>query len=233
MSTATAERLTERALELALCAATTGYPDEGILERLGPLLAQPSLAATVADTPLASLLASWGRDEACLDAARSAYLERFERAAGGNPLHETEYARSKLLAKPTVLADLGGFATAFGFESAGLDMLDHVAAQLELLGVLTLKEAVLTETGDSEGSEIVRDARGKLLKDHTAPLVRALSARADLRDDATFGPVFAFCAAVIDAECEALGVEAEVLRPATDGGEGDHMECGACVALPR
>ncbi len=70
------------------------------------------------------------------------------------------------------MADVGGFYRAFGVEIAdGGERVDHIAAELEFMNLLAVKEAIaLGEEGVTEGpgehAQICRDASRAFLRDH-------------------------------------------------------------------
>ncbi len=66
------------------------------------------------------------------------------------------------------MADVGGFYKAFGLELGdGDERVDHIAAELEFMNLLAVKEAVaLIEEGQGEHAKICRDASRVFLRDH-------------------------------------------------------------------
>lgn len=75
------------------------------------------------------------------------------------------------------MADVAGFYRAFGVEvTPGGERADHVAAELEFLHLLAVKEAVArAEEGESEHLEVCRDAARHFLRDHVAPFAPRLA----------------------------------------------------------
>lgn len=66
------------------------------------------------------------------------------------------------------MADVAGFYKAFGVEvSEGDERVDHIAAELEFMNLLAVKEAIaLQEEGKGEHAQICRDASRVFLRDH-------------------------------------------------------------------
>ena len=68
------------------------------------------------------------------------------------------------------MADVGGFYKAFGVElGEGDERVDHIAAELEFMNLLAVKEFVaLEEEGEGEHAEVCRNAARAFLRDHLA-----------------------------------------------------------------
>ncbi|MCC6644668.1 MAG: molecular chaperone TorD family protein [Polyangiaceae bacterium] len=215
------------ARELALAAALGAYPDDATLEVLAglPLAASPSArgfaeALSRADGPAV---------------VRAAYIDLFDRGRTGASPYETEYGRMRGMSKGNELADLSGFYRAFGLEldaERAHEVQDHVAVELEFYTVLLLKQAALARLGDTEGGEIVRDARRRFLGEHLAPLALALAARPAVKDDPLYGPLFAWCGEALSRECEALGVAPAPLDFFDDPDAGADVACATGPRLP-
>ena len=88
------------------------------------------------------------------------------------PPYETEYTLAEspqhALSQPAHLSDIAGFYKAFGLaiSEERPDRVDHIAAELEFMHVLALKESVAVEGDETEHIEIVRDAQLKFMNDH-------------------------------------------------------------------
>lgn len=220
------DRLLERAQTFTLASILTAYP----VDDVGEILAESrgSLASEDAAGALARVLdAPLGVDD-----LRSAYLDLFERGKQRASLYETEYGHLRGMAKGHDLADIAGFYMAFGLEVSSGDaheMADHIAVELEFYALLLLKQEALK--GDQEGSDIVEGARRKFLVDHLGRVSRAVAERREVIEDAVYGPLFAWCRDIVDAECALLGVEPAPLNYYADPELQRDMECGS-VHLP-
>ena len=81
------------------------------------------------------------------------------------PPYEGSYLVQSFFVQPQMLADAGGFYSAFGLQVAG-DLADHLGAELEFLSVLCLKEAYAREQGWAERAETCVQARRRFLAEH-------------------------------------------------------------------
>ncbi len=223
----TANERLARARTFSLLSLVTTYPGDDLAEGLRVAHDWMGPRAIVAT---ASLL----ERAAALDDLRGDYLGLFDGGGDRASLYETEYGRMRGMAKGNDLADIAGFYEAFGLAldpEAAHEMLDHVAVELEFYSVLLLKEAALVEIGDEEGRQIVEDARKKFLVDHLGRLAGAIAARKEVGGNGVYGPVFAWCAAVVDEECATLGVTPAPLDFFADAEAKKDMGCGS-VHLP-
>ena len=218
--------LTERAGQFALASALSAYPDEELEATL------PSVGPLLAGLPCALPFVQAMEVDGHLDHLRSLYLDQFDRGDSRVPLYETEYGHMRGLAKGRDLADLSGFYQAFGFTMADdgpREMLDHVAVELEFYAVLLAKEEALEARNDTEGCEIVADARKKFHEAHLGPFAHALTART--LSAAPYALVLAFARELVDRECEALSVKVTPLDFYADEEARSALDCGA-VRLP-
>ncbi|MEW5853622.1 MAG: molecular chaperone TorD family protein [Myxococcota bacterium] len=229
MSTVHAD-IDRQAVAFGLASLFTAYPGVDFPARLAGLLRLAQETGLFASDPPAFLARF--QDDRSLDDVRSEYIDVFDRAAESNALYESAHGRA--LGKGNTLADVAAFYHAFGMEPGSdgteAEMVDHVAMELEFYGVLLLKQAYLTSLGDGEGVQIVGEARRKFLDAHLGRLVPAIAARAEVMRSATFGPVFTWCASLVQQECGALGVSPAALEGSHGEAEGDTVECGATVA---
>ncbi len=94
----------------------------------------------------------------------SEYFRLFE--LGISPPYETFYTTSmKKEAAVFEKADVAGFYRAFGVKCSG-EFPDHIAAELEFLSLLLLKEAHALKNNDEEKAKICRDARNSFFEEH-------------------------------------------------------------------
>ncbi len=105
----------------------------------------------------------------------------------GSLLYETELGLPHEFRQSQELADIAGFYQAFGFRTGAAvrERPDHLAAELEFMYVLALKEAYAVENSLPEQAETCRDAQRKFLQDHLArwigPFCRSLERSTDER----------------------------------------------------
>jgi len=219
----TAQRLTDRARDLAFVSMLVTYPDDELADLV--VAAGPCRAAT-------ALAAALAAPQGLID-LRSRYVDLFDRGGQRASLYETEYGRMRGMSKGNDLADLAGFYQAFGLtlDERRHEMLDHLAIELEFYAVLLLKQAALIVGADALGVEIVESARGKFLAAHLGGLARAVAERAEVMADPIYSSVFAWCWQLVERECRELGVAAAPLDFFPDEDSRTPMKCGA-VQLP-
>ena len=98
------------------------------------------------------------------------------------PPYETEYTGAHVFMRAQQLADVAGFYRAFGLKIASSfhERPDHIAAELEFMQVLALKEARALARGERANAGICRRAQARFLKEHLgrwlAPYAERLSA---------------------------------------------------------
>jgi DMSO reductase family type II enzyme chaperone len=151
----------------------------------------------------------------------------------GSLCYETEYGLPHEFRQSQELADIAGFYRAFGFNVGGnvRERPDHLAAELEFMHVLALKEAVAAESGIAEQAETCADAQRKFLQDHLGRWIGWFAE--SLARSAESGPYPAlarFAAAFVRADAERLGAHPEPrslagLQPTPLAPE---MSCEAC-----
>ncbi len=95
----------------------------------------------------------------------SEYFRLFE--LGVSPPYETVYTSSSRGTVTSEKADVAGFYKAFGVKSLG-EYPDHIAAELEFLSLLLLKEAYAMRNRDEENAKICREARVEFYRQHIA-----------------------------------------------------------------
>ncbi|MEW6303066.1 MAG: molecular chaperone TorD family protein [Verrucomicrobiota bacterium] len=170
-------------------------------------------------------------------AFESDYIAIFGHAARGScPLNEIEYGDLKAdpLFQPHRLADLAAFYAAFGLEMVedGGERQDHICVELELMSVLTAKEADALEHQLDDGElAVCREAQRMFLREHlgrwTPAFTRRLSQTAGV---GALGSLARFTREFIEADCRRAGVspgsEDLLLRPADEAGESLCTSCG-------
>jgi TorA maturation chaperone TorD len=148
----------------ALCDLRSGeWPGlEAALERLGAGAPVRSAARAVGET----------LERTGPAGLRASYEATFE-ASGGllcapNEMSHVADTPQEGLTRTFEMADVAGFYRAFGVEVApGGERPDHVAAELEFMHLLAVKEAIARDRPDaSEQAEVCRDAARTFLRDH-------------------------------------------------------------------
>jgi TorA maturation chaperone TorD len=168
-----AEREVATALRRAgayrLLGAAFARPTREGLRDLAALAA--AAAETATDAPgLARALAAFAAAAAGADPEVTAdeYGLLFDRQAPCAP-YEGAYGEAPQMAgKAAQMADIAGFYAAFGLAPAPArpDLEDHVAAELEFMSALAVKEAYALAEGDAEAIEVTRGAEAAFLRDH-------------------------------------------------------------------
>ncbi len=179
-----------RAVVYRLLGGAFGYPSPvglGELERLAVAAAGGPLGVS----PLHELLLGLVEATHQADAGELAheYVFLFDRQVRCPP-YEGAYGEAQQMAgKAPQLADVAGFYAAFGLEPAAArpDAEDHIAAELEFMSALALKESYLLAEGDAEGLEVTREAQVRFLGDHLGRWGEAL---ADSLKEATALPYY-------------------------------------------
>jgi TorA maturation chaperone TorD len=227
-------RALARASMYRLLGAAFACPSASIVAAL-PAAAER--AARTADPEIAAKLLDWAdttRATAPDDLAR-AYVAALERPGGCSP-YEGSYGAAPLLAgKGAELADIAGFYAAFGMapDAGTAEVEDHVAAELEFMSALALKEAAALAEGEAEHVEVTRAAEVAFLRDHLgrwgASFAEALCA---ITTVAYFTKAAELLTAWLTADMSQLGVEVAWLgaRLATDPEETKPFTCPMAAA---
>ncbi len=136
------------------------------------------------------------------------------------PANETSVVAdtaSEQMTRTYALADVAGFYRAFGVEvTAGSEQPDHIAAELEFMHLLAVKEALARlESRAGENADICREAARAFLRDHLGRWAQRLSER--LEENAA-DPVYATAGRLLGRfvalDAEELGAEPELDRAA-------------------
>lgn len=128
------------------------------------------------------------------DELAESYQNTFEASGGLRcPPNETAHTADTpqhAMVKNFELADIAGFYRAFGVEvEPGTERPDHIAAQLEFMHLLAVKEIVAEQKGGrDEQAQICRDAQRAFLRDHLGRWSGRLAARLDTTADGPFYP---------------------------------------------
>jgi TorA maturation chaperone TorD len=208
-------------------AAAEGTGEDALRARLEALRGR-------ADATLAAALERAVEALARIDAGpgRRALADEYDRLLGGRggvPARESGWSDPRRVA-PGELADVLGFARAFGLETRG-ELPDHVACECELASLLALKEAYALAEGWPQQAGIASEAYCRLLADHLVPWLPRFAARVAAE---THSPFYAAAAdalgALVQGEAQRLGLDAHVAGPVAPLGTGEPEEiaCGGC-----
>lgn len=187
-----------------------GYPLGSRFPELAQL-ARAAAEATATPGPVREALTRFAAaaGEAEPGAVADEYVFLFDREVRCPP-YESSYGEAPQMAgKAAALADVAGFYSAFGLAPAHAqpDMEDHIAAELEFMSALGLKEAYALLEDHREGLEVTRQAARTFLADH---LGRWAEAFAEAIGAATPLPYYHALADLLAtwarAETERLGV---------------------------
>ncbi len=152
------------------------------------------------------------------DACLTADFQRlFSPSVDGNcPPYETEYTGAHVFMRQQQLADVAGFYRAFGLQAAGSfhERPDHIAAELEFLAVVSLKEAQALARGERAHARVCRRARARFLEEHLgrwqAPYAKRL---AGLAGDGFYPQAVALVRDFVAWDAAEAGVKPEVVAP--------------------
>lgn len=167
-----------------------------------------------------------------LDELQSQY--RHSLGLTGSMCYETEYGLPHEFRQSQELADLAGFYHAFGFNVGGAvrERPDHLAAELEFMYALALKETYAAHNCLTEAVEICADAQRKFLRDHLAHWIGLFAERVALNTPTgAYRALADFANAFVRAEAERLGVEIQTppLAHVLPTPLGPDLSCGDCT----
>ena len=171
-----------------------------------------------------------------LSALQSEHLRVF--GLTGSLCYETEYGLPHEFRQSQELADIAGFYHAFGFRLGGAvrERPDHLAAELEFMHLLALKEAYALQSGIGEHIEVCVEAQRKFLADH---LGRWLGWFAEglgrLAEDSVYTTLARLAAALAQSEAARLGVPLQPQRLVEIKATplAPDLACGECPLLER
>jgi DMSO reductase family type II enzyme chaperone len=140
-------------------------------ERLAAVAAGARQAAAEAPAALREALhrLADAASDAVAGAVAGEHVALFQREVRCPP-YEGAYGPAQMGGKVALLADVAGFYRAFGLEPAEgqPEVEDHVAAELEFMSALALKEAWALAEDHGEGLAVTRDGQRSFLGDHLA-----------------------------------------------------------------
>lgn len=153
------------------------------------------------------------------------------------PPYELEYGQREVFQQSQMLADVAGFYSAFGLQTAGplAERPDHVVAEWEFLALLAMKEAAAEKGGDRAGIDCCRNAQRDFLRDHAASWMPAFGARIRKTEpNGFFAQVSTFAGMVLKHLCSEFDVRSGPswleLRSIED--DDTTISCGAGGAAP-
>lgn len=231
MTPVAAEEAVGRALARASVYRVLGgvfaYPEPGFVSALPAVAEAAGAAAPPPVRGALERLAAAAREAEAASLA-AVYVATFDRQVACSP-HEGGYGAPQVAGKAAQLADIAGFYAAFGLAPGGgrAELEDHIAAELEFMSVLALKEAAALAGGEDEHAEVTRAAATSFLRDHLGRWGEAFAAAVAEADPAPYYAAGAGAlAAWLRAEIEGLGSEAPPLaRRAADGDDADALVC--------
>jgi TorA maturation chaperone TorD len=204
-------RALARAALYRLLGEALAYPRAWRFQEMSHVAGMAAAAPTTPEPvrPLLARFADAARD-ADPGAVAAEYVFLFDRQVRCPPYEGAYGATRGLAGKGAQLADVAGFYAAFGLRPAAdqADMEDHVAAELEFMSALAIKEAWALGQHDADALEVTRDAEAAFVRDHlgtwAGAFARELQAATPLPFYVTAAEVLA---AWVEAELAALGVE--------------------------
>jgi DMSO reductase family type II enzyme chaperone len=143
------------------------------------------------------------------------------------PARETSYELDKAGRRSVEMADLLGFYRAFGLELKAPLEPDSLVAELEFLSFLYQKEHFLRQSSDSEGVEVVKDAREKFLRDHLGRWYEIFTQKVKETSEEELYPTLAdLLKLFLDRETEKLGDIHKLTSYRRETLEGSSWKCG-------
>jgi TorA maturation chaperone TorD len=147
------------------------------------------------------------------------------------PPFETAWGDGKRMGGRTYeLANIAGAYRAFGMglSEDHRERPDHIATELEFIGVLLLKLAWAQADGLSEEAEITRQALADFVRDHAGRWLNSFAdALAEHNAPATYLSAARAAAAFVAAECERLAVAPDRIE-AESPCDDSSMDCFTC-----
>ena len=154
----------------ALLARGFSHPDQGVVE----FFHQANQEQIDDQGPIAQALRALLKAacDTAPDEMQRAHMQIFDPVAGPFP-YETEHRKGHEFAKAQIMADVMGFYRAFGVEPSD-DRPDCIAAELEFMHLLTLKESYALTRGQPDKAELCRKAQQDFLREHLLAWDRTL-----------------------------------------------------------
>ena len=220
-----------RSTPFVLASLISSYPDELFAEYTTALLHDEDLSLP---EDFRNILFQVVQSEETINDLRSEYIDIFDRSKELNPLYETEYGRERAMFKANELSDISGFYKAFGFNLGGdgltKEMPDHLSVEFEFYSLLIMKSEHLAAVADTEGCDIVLDARKKFLKDHLGRFVHSIGERPGVQSSPIYSKILNWCSEIVADEANNLEITLEKATWFASQTEKDAVCCGAEVA---
>lgn len=135
------------------------YPDEAFV-----LQASEKLKNAVGLLPY-SVSLNGGMQKPSVSSLQEIYNRIFEHK-DRSPLHEFSYRSNVFLDVTRLLTDLAAFYRAFGVRAEGNERHDHIATELEFMGLAALKESQAVFETKTLEAETCRDIQQKFFNEH-------------------------------------------------------------------
>jgi TorA maturation chaperone TorD len=168
-------------------------------------------------------------------AVAAEYVFLFDRQVRCPPYEGAYGAARGLAGKGAQLADVAGFYAAFGLRPAAdqADMEDHVAAELEFMSALAIKEAWALGEHDADALAVTQAAEAAFVRDHLGTWAGAFARQVQ---GATPLPFYVAAADVlaewVEAELAVLGVEPARVEGPAGAVEEERFTCPMAEAAP-
>jgi DMSO reductase family type II enzyme chaperone len=213
------------------------YPRAWRFQEMAHVAEMTAVAPTTPE-PLRPPLARFAAAARDADPAAVAaeYVFLFDRQVRCPPYEGAYGAARGLAGKGAQLADVAGFYAAFGLRpaEAQADMEDHVAAELEFMSALAVKEAWALGEHDGDGLEVTRAAEVAFLRDHLGAWASAFARAVQSVTPLPFYVAAAdVLAAWVEADGAALGIEPTRLEDADPVVEEEGFTCPMDRHEPR
>ncbi|MBI2913522.1 MAG: molecular chaperone TorD family protein [Chloroflexi bacterium] len=234
-----------RAQAYGLLARAFGRPDaelesEVTSGRFGKALAEA--LAVLGAGAVAGLDAPPGDDDLGAD-----FTRLFNPSLEANcPPYETEYTGAHVFMRAQQLADVAGFYRAFGVKIAATfhERPDHVAAELEFMQVLALKEARALARGERANAGICRRAQARFIKEHLGRWLAPYADRLAAANSGFYARLGALARSFVAWDADRLRVEPEIAGPlrvkepqpeitCPDPAQGSSLLSGGEADVPR
>lgn len=226
-----------RAAIYRLLGGAFAYPTIARLEEL-PRMAEAVAAAPPTPAELVEALCGFEQAARTSDpgAVADEYVFLFDRQVRCSPYEGAYNGAAQMAGKAAQMADIAGFYAAFGLEPAGgqPDLEDHIAAELEFMSALALKEAYALAEANAEGLEVTRRAQTAFMADHLGRWAETFAAEiAEATPLPYYTAAAALLAAWIPVEIERLGAAPPRLEALAAPDPGDEQGFTCPMALPE